>query len=120
MNENNKLIAKFMGGNYISKEFFNNGAWDLKEHHGYQPILYYNFSWDWLIPVIDKIESLNFIVEIKQNTCIIKSSFLGNKLSLTKQIYNYKKEYTKLSNTYKSVIEFINWYNKINNEKKNF
>ena len=58
--ENNKLIAEFMGLptevfnsgnlNYYFKEF-NSGTW-YEEHE-----LSYNISWDWLMPVVVKIEN---------------------------------------------------------------
>lgn len=56
--ENNKLIAEFMGlptevfksgkVNYYFREF-NSGSW-YEEHE-----LSYNVSWDWLMPVLKKI-----------------------------------------------------------------
>ena len=59
--ENNKLIAEFMelptevfkSGklNYYFREF-NSGSW-YEEHE-----LSYNVSWDWLMPVVQKVSSL--------------------------------------------------------------
>jgi len=60
--KNNKLIAEFMelptevskAGllNYYHREY-NSGTW-YEEHE-----LSYNVSWDWLMPVIEKIEQVN-------------------------------------------------------------
>lgn len=65
--ENNKLIAEFMGlptevfksgkVNYYFREF-NSGSW-YEEHE-----LSYNVSWDWLMPVLKKINE-----QISPNVC---------------------------------------------------
>ena len=61
MMENNKLIAEFMelptevskAGllNYYHREY-NSGTW-YEEHE-----LSYNVSWDWLMPVVEKIDDM--------------------------------------------------------------
>jgi hypothetical protein len=61
---NNKLIAEFMGlptevfksgkVNYYFREF-NSGTW-YEEHE-----LSYNVSWDWLMPVVQKIGDENLL-----------------------------------------------------------
>jgi hypothetical protein len=61
---NNKLIAEFMGLptevfksgkiNYYFREF-NSGTW-YEEHE-----LSYNVSWDWLMPVVQKIGDENLL-----------------------------------------------------------
>jgi hypothetical protein len=110
--KNNKLIAEFMelpteffnSGilNYYFKEF-NSGAW-YEEHE-----LSYNFSWDWLIPVVEKIESLRDVN--------------GNAYRFTIDMCNAQIEGTnieilggafKLNTTYDAVVQFINQYNKTN------
>ena len=90
--ENNKLIAEFMG-----KEIY-------QHYHESN----YHSSWNWLMPVVEKIESLGyefFIVEdrvkVSHNTdhsieTIIDLTFGGNKRDAT----------------YQGVVEFINEYNK--------
>jgi hypothetical protein len=107
----NKLIAEFMGyelvGNTYSK---NNGMhWFIEPQ--------YHESWDWLMPVVEKIECttidnddnsdnfFNVMIEVFEcninggDICICKS---GN---------------TKLEATYKAVVEFINQYNEENESK---
>jgi hypothetical protein len=101
--EESKLIAAFMGRELHTDDI----SW-FDEY--YKPLRYED--WNSLMPVIEKIESLYYIVRIHQNICIIKSSILGSKTVVTKQISNYSEENTKFSNTYKAVVEFINWYNK--------
>ena len=92
--ENNKLIAEFLG----------------KDHELNQCISapQYHTDWNWLMPVVDRIESLGhefFIVEnrveVAHNTdhsieTIIDFTFHGGKRGAT----------------YRGVVEFINQYNK--------
>jgi len=68
--ENNKLIAEFMelptevskAGllNYYHREY-NSGTW-YEEHE-----LSYNVSWDWLMPVVEKIYSIDADVDFFKN-----------------------------------------------------
>lgn len=97
--ENNKLIAEFMGNIPIFENEYqmvthNNMCYGIDE-------LKYDTDWNWLMPVVEKIESLGIVVEIRENVCYIETS-LGNYSEL---------EDTKLQATYKAVVKFINWYN---------
>jgi len=103
----NKLIAEFMGLetatfipsghlNYYHKEH-NSGTW-YEVHE-----LSYNLSWDWLMSVVEKIESLR--------------DTNGNAYRFTIDMCNAQIEETnieilggafKLDTTYKAVVEFIN------------
>jgi len=96
MEKNNKLIAEFMGlptevfkpsgkVNYYFKEY-NSGSW-YEAHE-----LSYNVSWDWLMPVVQKIgdEYLN-------------TPFDETYSHLTEQ---YENIWT-IEDTYKAVVEFI-------------
>jgi hypothetical protein len=74
--ENNKLIAEFMG--------YDRGVSDL---------MGYDTSWDWLIPVVEKIKRAKFILEFG---CRILPDNEGR---------------SKIEATYKAVVEFIKWYN---------
>jgi len=91
MNESNKLIAEFMG---MENERHSDGRYlfttDIDELKGadtrFWEQLYFHVSWDWLMPVVEKIYQLN------SNT-----DFFGS---------------INLEATYKEVVEFINEYNK--------
>jgi hypothetical protein len=113
--ENNKLIAEFMG---LVEPY------ELPQHGTIRPNgdfktgftsaqLKYHTSWEWLMPVVEKIECtttdnddnsdtfFNVMIEVFEcninggdSVCICKS---GN---------------TKREATYKAVVEFIKWYNK--------
>ena len=56
--KNNKLIALFMG---LEEDGVDGYLVDMDKDYGYQVIhescFLYNSSWDWLMPVIEKIEN---------------------------------------------------------------
>ena len=66
--ESNKLIAEFMG---MENERHSDGRYlfttDIDELKGadtrFWEQLYFHVSWDWLIPVVEKIESLGYTFE---------------------------------------------------------
>jgi len=53
---NNRLIAEFMELEYEDGLYYYSTLWD--DHK--TDTLYFNSSWDWLMPVIEKIESKNY------------------------------------------------------------
>ena len=69
-------------------------------------------SYDWLMPVVEKINSFDkHGVVIHFNRTVISTHF-KNKIN----IISSKKDESLINNTYKAVVEFIKWYNK-NNKK---
>jgi hypothetical protein len=106
MRKENILIAKFMG------------VYSDKNGYDYSKIgnkgINYETSWDWLMPVIEKIEKSTV------NSCINGiTTMIG--LSLDHTFYCYIafnkvhlecKGVNKLDATYKTVLKFIEWYNK--------
>ena len=106
MKNENKLIAEFMelptevfkGGllNYYHREY-NSGTW-YEEHE-----LSYEVSWDWLMPVINKIESdERYDVEILQ----YGTRILDNQKEIVNNIANISFD-KKIDHTYQAVVEFI-------------
>ena len=59
--KDNKLIAEFMGLEFSKGEYYrplyNSGDWIPQDE------LQYHISWDWLMPVVEKIESLGYTFE---------------------------------------------------------
>jgi hypothetical protein len=113
----NKLIAEFMGlptevfksgkVNYYFREF-NSGSW-YEEHE-----LSYNVSWDWLMPVINKIRSMDSTYEIEE---VGKYDWDNLEDIFPKEYYEEISHYEfDLELTYESVVEFINQLNN-NNER---
>jgi len=115
--ENNKLIAEFMGWTYhpeTSTHGMRDNTWEYKPHYYHHSLLFHS-SWDWLMPVVEKIESLDElggIVTIKQGLCIIESRMLGDK-SVYAKVNHYFLQGVKGKQqaTHEAVVEFIKWYN---------
>ncbi len=109
MKEDNRLIAKFMG--FVIKDgiiqhdpqFHSNGN---KEGYRADGFLNFHKSWDWLMPVVEKIEALNnaWEIDIYRNNCEI---FMAPVFNIDDVTFTSK---TKLEATYKAIIEFIKWY----------
>jgi hypothetical protein len=109
--EGNKLIAEFLGYTYYDAgitpcvvDFLKNAI----------PIngLKYHTSWDWLMPVVEKIENYGFNTEVilKRRSCNIiprTRDFVMPDCVFDKKI----KTKSKIENTWACIIEFINWYN---------
>lgn len=133
--KNNKLIADFIGASKTSNckdnEMFISGQTicridtiELGKGH----ILKFHKSWDWLMPVVEKIEKIYetetslprfeinshyvkfFIMDY--NTGLSYVSISGCYLKSPEAI----KFKTKIEAVYNEVVEFINWHNKIEDE----
>ena len=108
--KDNRIIAEFMK---LETETFNSGIPNYYYHGTLDRLidqgwfeaheLSYNVSWDWLMPVVEKIESLR--------------DTNGNAYRFTIDMCNAQIEETnieilggafKLDTTYKAVVEFIN------------
>jgi hypothetical protein len=88
--ENNKLIAEFMGLRYgrssVRTYVIENNIEVLTKD------LKYHTSWDWLMPVVEAIDHLEYESErLDKIDRAIKSRHIGN--------------------TCNAVVEFIKWYN---------
>jgi hypothetical protein len=108
MEKNNKLIAEFMGADFNDK-----GMTRICGKFGLERVsalnLKYHTSWDWLMPVVEKIESLKYRVEISHNGCLIESHKDLDTARINSGIGEI--EPTKLKATYKAVVGFINQNN---------
>lgn len=114
------LIAEFMVENGVLKtpncEYSTEGEYiniaSLMDAEEIEDDLKYHSSWDWLTPVIEKIESLNVSTEIayrqglKAHVCTLLSYDPNVELSITEM------GKSKIEITYLAVVEFIKWYNK--------
>lgn len=115
--EGNRVIAEFMGWKFVEAD--NKYAAHFKKHGGdfvYANRLEYHTSWDWLMPVVEKIESIG-------KTCV---SITHRSCEITPIIYSVKKDRmvwhqtifvmheNKIASTYAAVLQFITWYNTTN------
>lgn len=111
--EGNKLIAEFMGGkvedtlrcsNYtkigLPKWAFKCYDFDVLKISGFE----YNSSWDWLMPVVEKIEKAGYCVSMYRDNC---SVYNKNGERVGNGVHNKGKIICIIT----AVIEFINWYN---------
>lgn len=118
----NELIAEFME---IPKlEDYKGIMWDFQKT-GKQIYsirsneLGYNRSWDWLMPVVEKIEQLHdasYLCRIVSRRCIIYDTNIANQASVYQGsgegiISASINQDLKLIACYKAILEFIKWYN---------
>ena len=123
----NELIAEFMGTDWPEAKYsWRPGCYEpLKVEH-----LQYHNNWNWLMPVVEAIESIHdehhgyFQVHIHSNACDIQGTMLHKSIE---DLEGYGAVYmsdpnailnTKLESTYYNVVEFIKWYNKNLADKK--
>ena len=105
METNNKLIAEFIG----YKEYVNEGAIQLYiKDKVVKSIgqLDFHSDWNWLMQVVEKIESLGYRVTIVRHICRIDLTE-ESKLIISEDI-------KKIEAVYTACLEFIKWYNKQN------
>jgi hypothetical protein len=101
----NKLIAEFMKMSHIIHQTFKIYVWQFDEDGEWYPDESLNFhsSWDWLLPVVEKIWVICnnrislFYFEIEQET-------IPNNLSENLGESN-------IADCWYAVTEFIQWYN---------
>jgi hypothetical protein len=99
----NELIAEFMGWEHCNSPSCienNNLCWSKDCHSGYvsKDKLKFETSWDWLMPVVEKIFDTEFGGKFEE----WKS--LNRKISESLSV-------ASLDGTYKAVVAFIHWYN---------
>lgn len=122
--ENNKLIAEFIG--FVADKSFevrlvdgiNTSYYYYKDDVMYLPeVMEYNCSWDWLMEVVDKIESLPdeenngaFFFKIYQDSV----SIIFSNDNYIIDLINVMGQGNRINNVYQAVVEFIQLYNKAN------
>jgi len=107
--EANTLIAIFDGYKFYCNDSVNgsNGVYRKKNKIGMLKTDFkYDTSWSWLIPVLEKIGLLGYSVNISINhSCEIWKPNYEPNIS-----FRYLGQNTKIC-VYKSIIDFIKWYN---------
>lgn len=126
--EGNKMIAEFMGMVFLHTHIDSHGyeqyGYSMPDQlsmqvYGYKGATCYldeqfTKSWDWLMPVIERIESMDFETYIGYAKCLItrgddEVKFWG---------YTTKGDRYKLEAVYSAVIQFITYFNQTNPVKK--
>ena len=99
--ENNKIIAKFMGAT-LTKDL--QIMYPVYEgDSSYVKDLKYHLDWNWLMEVVEKIESLGYRVTIVRHICRIDLTE-ESKLIISEDI-------KKIEAVYTVCFKFIQWYN---------
>jgi hypothetical protein len=133
--EGNELIVSFLGWTKYSY----NQKYDLTHCRDYDcynigefskysdiyipesgnlPAAHYNLefhsSWSWLMPVVEKIESIGETDKSYGVLCDITTTYIRiGPISIDLKI---KKNLSKIEAVYNAIVEFIKWYNTQNNE----
>jgi len=114
----NVLIAQFMDNWADTGQ---EPAFYVYKHKGYESHeLLFHESWDWLMPVVEKIEELGYYVNILSYTTDGNNKEFGCQITkYDEEDYQYKNlplKFTfaksKIEEVYLQIIEFIKWYNK--------
>ena len=115
--EGNKLILGFEGYEHVSDdpETYHEGYY-YKEGEGAEHIedCLFHESWDWLIPIIDKIRNMPKVIafEISFSLGVIVKTFYNGK-------WHFYESNDIIEAPYVAVIDYIKWYNneQINNNR---
>lgn len=102
--ENNRLINLFMGTAIVDKDGIH------KEEDGYE----YRSSWDLLMPVVEKIESLEYVDRMSRyvvNTLNFKENYTCTIHDLNEEEVVQCEGETRKIAVYCAVVEFVKWYN---------
>jgi hypothetical protein len=90
-------------------EFSQNGF----SHSVHPSCLLFNSSWDWLMPVVEKIESEFCSSNIHYYSAgMMKQEYVVEFLGYNIDYDNSQYDKSKIKAVYKAVIKFIKWYNK--------
>lgn len=118
--EGNKLIAEFMGNKckddlwYMpnQSQFAFQGDYSYKMDAFYSKDLKFHSSWDWLMPVVERIRHSNIgdvgygvTFHVQNDAC-----WFGIDNSRHKELNTYMEKELQEA-VWKAVIEFIKWYN---------
>lgn len=94
----NELIAEFMGTRI---SLVNPGRFYVDHITTVWPFtpneLQYNKSWDWLMPVVEKIFKMDVVVKKRDKSAQIKITLIKGEISI--------------ATVHNAVVEFIKWYN---------
>jgi hypothetical protein len=112
--ESNCLIAEFLGYESYTGNGYRNFIFS-DDNHRTDVDLHYHHDWNWLMPVVDKIEEIEGVNNITEGydvtICrhqIWIQDFDHNNVIVDLDGYDQ----TKIEVTFDAVVEFIKWYNK--------
>ena len=99
----NELIHRFMDGDWKKENFqWRPGA---SRPMTLDDLDLYRTSWNWLMPVVDKIEDMGYYFTICRWTCSVSEEWKDE----TKHGISTD---SKINAVYKSVVTFVRWYSR--------
>ena len=106
--ENNKLIAEFMGWEIIENQ---SDYWvDCNPKNEYAPLQLINEifkDWNWLMEVVEKIESIeNYRFDIESRQSVVSIYDKDKQEDILEVVFDIK-----INAVYNAWVEFIKWYN---------
>ena len=103
----NTIEKNIMLADFLSYEKNHVGDYFIPDS-GYENPVNFKFhtDWNWLIQVVEKIESIGYRVDILKNICTIDLSYKNTIISYG--------NIPKIEKVYKACVEFIIWYNQQN------
>jgi hypothetical protein len=111
----NELIAEFMQIKHEKDPFVRSPKlyWHYDKINLMAESLSFDTSWDWLMPVVDKIVSMKHPIymyssHIQKSVTIFQ---LGAKGDDERLVRNSDTRVPLIDQVYKAVVEFIKWYN---------
>lgn len=105
LDTNNELIAKFLGYSQPHPKYPESTYW-FKKNRPPLTVLLYKYNWNHLMDAVEKIEELGYTISIDKYTTIYEVEG-QNRLDRGTIV-----GYSKIINTYKAVVKFIEFYNK--------
>lgn len=109
----NTLLAIFMGMAYNNKKLYS-GWYKNNMRICDRTALKYQTSWDWLMPVLDKIESLGYYTEINKK---INGNSHIHIHDPNVRLYDFHisiSDKKKIKAIWLACVTFVDWYNKQN------
>ena len=127
--KDNKLIAEFMGA--VGTPKYNPTEWDVyitgcldvdsddeNAQHFYTPDeMKYHTSWDWLMPVVERINDTERY-EVCIGNCHCHITDIENDNYKIRALTLSLQGKTTIEATHLAVVEFINWYNRTTDYNK--
>ena len=108
----NEMIAEFMGIESFKDSLASLHQGKINVDVDVYEQAQYDTSWDWLMPVVEKIESLGYELMIAESRCKINH----NTDYSIEEVINIDIIGSKREATYQAVVEFIKEYNDDNNK----
>lgn len=116
--EGNKIIAEFMVWEYRGgfTKIWATPLVNNKAHLYREDEMQFHTSWDWLMPVVEKIEKFGYASSIEGGDS--DEGYLCDFIDINNMECSCASNYTsKIEAVWRSVIQFIEWYNSLTSKQ---